>query len=150
MENNETPLTIKVAFSGDFAADKSSIIKRLNSDIFDFAPSATIGIEFTNLTSDDGKLKYQLWNRVGGKRFMNMAPAYYKKVDIVVLVYDITNAESFKNMDKYYSEACQICKDRMPEILVIGNKNDLAIEREVSQDEAEKWSVEKNSFLYGF
>ena len=69
---------------------------------------------------------------------------YYRNVNGIILVYDITNAESFENIDSWYSEAVHYAenKDRLKMVL-IGNKKDQEEEREVTVEEGERYARER-------
>ena len=73
---------------------------------------------------------------------------YYRHVDGVILVYDITRHETFENLKKWLDEANQYCRDgRRKKVLLIGNQCDKEEKRAVSSEEG-KLYAETNGMLF--
>lgn len=92
---------------------------------------STIGVDFQIKTHifNDTHIKLQLWETAGKERFRAITSAYYRSCDLVFLIYDITNRESFNHLNLYVNEIttfmknnncyCNLCA------VIIGNKLDL-------------------------
>ena len=88
----------KVVFLGESSVGKTSLINRFIYDNFDGAFRATIGIDFMTkrvLREDHKTVKFQIWDTAGQERFRSLIPSYVHKTSLAVIVYDITNADTF-------------------------------------------------------
>jgi Ras-related protein Rab-6A len=116
----------KVVFVGDQSVGKSSLIARYVYDTFDSATSPTIGVDFMvkSIYSGGQTYKVHFWDTAGQERFKSLIPSYIKDCQIAILVYDITNPESFEAIDTWYEN---IKQQRGEDIILglIGNKLDL-------------------------
>ena len=104
----------KVVFLGESSVGKTSLINRFLHDHFDIVYRATVGIDFMTkrvLRDDQKCVKFQIWDTAGQERFRSLIPSYVHKSSVAVIVYDITNAETFyKGMSsKFCSNENQSC-----------------------------------------
>ena len=92
-----------------------------------------------SLEVDDKKVKLQIWDTAGQEKFRNINTSYYKGANGILVVYDITNKESFEGLTSWLIE---IEKNSSKEAykLLIGNKNDLEDKREVSYNEGKEFA----------
>lgn len=92
----------KIIIIGDAGVGKSNILLRYTKNEFDSANKPTIGIEFNSKTIEiEGeKVKMQIWDTAGQERYRAVAKQYYKGAAGVMVVYDITKAQSFENLSK--------------------------------------------------
>ena len=122
----------KVVFVGDQSVGKSSLIARYVYDSFDQGTSPTIGVDFMvkSIYSGGQTYKIHFWDTAGQERFKSLIPSYVKDCQIAILVYDLTNPESFAAIDTWFEN---IKQQRGEDIILglIGNKLDLE-GREVS------------------
>ena len=142
------PPLYKIVMLGDSGVGKTSLVARLtnpdrplNHDI-----SATMGIEFDTqmLDTPHGKVKAQIWDTAGQERFARvLLPTYFRKAKGVILVYDITNAKSFESLSERWMAQLNdhASADDLAKLLV-GNKSDLAANREVSTVKAQQFCQE--------
>lgn len=92
--------------------------------------------------SDGSLVKCYLYDTNGQEKFGALSDNYYRKADGCILVYDITNKESFNSIKKnYIPKIKEICKNNI-QIVLIGNKLDLNFDRKVSVDEGSKLAIE--------
>ena len=68
--------------------------------------------------------KLQIWDTAGQERYRSITTSYYKGSHGCFIVYDITNEESFENVDKWYSETVKTARENVS-IILVGNKCDL-------------------------
>lgn len=146
---NKPPL-YKIVMLGDSGVGKTSLVARLtnpdrpmNHDI-----SATMGIEFDTqmLDTPQGKVKAQIWDTAGQERFARvLLPTYFRKAKGVILVYDITNLKSFESLGERWMTQLNdhASSDDLAKLLV-GNKSDLDVSREVSVEKAQAFCQEYN------
>lgn len=97
----------------------------------------TIGVEYKQKVIEmGGKLmKVQLWDTAGTERFRTITPIYYRKVDGVLLVFDITDRASFRSIQYWIDELSEKGEDGA-QLMLVGNKNDRESQREVGREEA--------------
>ncbi|KAL5218448.1 hypothetical protein ABZP36_019132 [Zizania latifolia] len=128
----------KLVFLGDQAVGKTAIITRFMYDKFDATYQATIGIDFLSKTMylEDRTVRLQLWDTAGQERFRSLIPSYIRDSSVAVIVYDVTDRQSFLSTSKWIEE---VNTQRGGDVLIVlvGNKTDLVDKRQVSTDEGE-------------
>ncbi|XP_073676830.1 ras-related protein Rab-41 isoform X2 [Garra rufa] len=129
----------KLVFLGEQSVGKTSLITRFMYDSFDNTYQATIGIDFLSKTMylEDRTVRLQLWDTAGQERFRSLIPSYIRDSTIAVVVYDITNLNSFQQTSKWIDD---VRTERGSDVIImlVGNKTDLADKRQVSVEAAEK------------
>lgn len=80
-------------------------------------------------------MKVQLWDTAGTERYRTMTPIFYRNVDGVLLIFDITDRASFRSIQYWVDELSEKGEDSA-ELILVGNKSDRKAEREVSEEEA--------------
>lgn len=127
----------KIVFLGDLSVGKTSIINQFIYGTFDQSHQPTIGIDFLSKTMylDDRTIRLQLWDTAGQERFRSLIPQYIRDCSIAVLVFDITQQQSFLNVDRWVED---IRNERGSDVIIMlaGNKLDVADKRQVSTEEA--------------
>ena len=116
---------------------------KINSD------TATIGVDFymTNFTlSNNYKIKLKFYDSNGGEQYQGIVENLIKKIDAIIMCYDITNYNSFLNMKNNWYERIIKPKDKQNIPLgIIGNKCDLVKDKKVDDEEAIKFAKEINA-----
>uniref|UniRef100_A0A914BZA7 Rab6 n=1 Tax=Acrobeloides nanus TaxID=290746 RepID=A0A914BZA7_9BILA len=114
-------------------------------DSFDNTYQATIGIDFLSKTMylEDRTVRLQLWDTAGQERFRSLIPSYIRDSTVAVIVYDITNANTFHLTSKWIGD---VRTERGNDVIImlVGNKTDLAEKRQVSTEEGEQKAKELN------
>nr|XP_027204038.1 arrestin red cell-like isoform X1 [Dermatophagoides pteronyssinus] len=135
----------KLVFLGEQSVGKTSLITRFMYDTFDNTYQATIGIDFLSKTMylEDRTVRLQLWDTAGQERFRSLIPSYIRDSTVAVVVYDITNANSFHQTSKWIDD---VRTERGNDVIImlVGNKTDLQDKRQISADEGEKKAKELN------
>lgn len=133
----------KLVFLGDQSVGKTSIITRFMYDKFDNTYQATIGIDFLSKTMylEDRTVRLQLWDTAGQERFRSLIPSYIRDSSVAVIVYDVTNRQSFTNTIQWIED---VRNERGSDVIIVlvGNKTDLVEKRQVSIEEADAKSRE--------
>ena len=146
MINTEYKATIKTVMIGDTKVGKTSIVSKITKDTFDQACESTYGVESSIINyrmNTNENVLIHVWDVSGQEKFRSIITTLIRSVDSVVLVYDITNRESFDNLKSYLSDV----RENAPKdvvIIVVGNKSDLENERKVSTEEGRSFSIENN------
>merc|ERR1712066_694886 len=135
----------KLVFLGEQSVGKTSLITRFMYDSFDNTYQATIGIDFLSKTMylEDRTVRLQLWDTAGQERFRSLIPSYIRDSTVAVVVYDVTNINSFQQTNKWIDD---VRTERGTDVIIVlvGNKTDLADKRQVSIDEGERKAKELN------
>ncbi|KAI8443160.1 RAB5B, member ras oncogene family, isoform CRA_b, partial [Phakopsora pachyrhizi] len=123
-------LEAKVVILGMQGVGKTSIVHRYTTGSFSYSLTSTIGASFcTKKLSVDGcKVRLQIWDTAGQERFRSMAPMYYRGANAAILVYDLTNQESFSDIQNWIDELRQNMTSDLI-IQIVGSKADLAHDR---------------------
>ncbi|XP_036123487.1 ras-related protein Rab-5A isoform X4 [Molossus molossus] len=95
---------------------------------------------------DDTTVKFEIWDTAGQERYHSLAPMYYRGAQAAIVVYDITNEESFARAKNWVKE---LQRQASPNIVIAlsGNKADLANKRAVDFQEAQSYA-DDNSLLF--
>ncbi|CDS11621.1 Putative Ras-like protein Rab-6B [Lichtheimia ramosa] len=135
----------KLVFLGEQSVGKTSLITRFMYDSFDNTYQATIGIDFLSKTMylEDKTVRLQLWDTAGQERFRSLIPSYIRDSSVAVIVYDISNRDSFLNTTRWIDDVRAERGDQVIVVLV-GNKTDLNEKREVTTEEGERRAKELN------
>uniref|UniRef100_A0A8C9FP08 RAB41, member RAS oncogene family n=1 Tax=Pavo cristatus TaxID=9049 RepID=A0A8C9FP08_PAVCR len=130
----------KLVFLGEQSVGKTSLITRFMYDSFDNTYQATIGIDFLSKTMylEDRTVRLQLWDTAGQERFRSLIPSYIRDSTIAVVVYDITNLNSFQQTSKWIDD---VRTERGSDVIImlVGNKTDLADKRRIRRKQ--KWAM---------
>jgi len=119
---------------------KSCLLLRYADDSFQSSFITTIGIDFKIKTIElNGKrVKLQIWDTAGQERFRTITTAYYRGAMGILLVYDVTDADSFENVRNWMRQIDQHATEAVNKVLV-GNKCDAEEElRQVSAAQGEE------------
>ena len=140
---------LKYIIIGDSAVGKSNILLRYAHEKFNEDYQATIGIEFgsKNIEIDNEKYRIQIWDTAGQENFRSITRAYYKNSVCALVVYDITNRESFNHVQNWIED----CKTQSPKtvlLVLVGNKSDLNSERQVNYDEGMELANKNKMIFY--
>lgn len=116
----------KILIIGDSGVGKSCILLRFTEDTFSEYFISTIGVDFKirTIEHDHSFIKLQIWDTAGQERFRTITSGYYRGAHGIIMVYDVTNEDSFENMKQWLKE---IERYSLPNVLklLVGNKTDL-------------------------
>ncbi|RZC20135.1 Ras-related protein RABD2a isoform B [Glycine soja] len=131
----------KLLLIGDSGVGKSCLLLRFADDSYIESYISTIGVDFKIRTVEqDGKtIKLQIWDTAGQERFRTITSSYYRGAHGIIIVYDVTDEDSFNNVKQWLSEIDRYASDNVNKLLV-GNKSDLTANRVVSYDTAKEFA----------
>ena len=135
----EYDIMIKALLIGDSTVGKTSIIGKYLDKNFSDKTKNTVGIDFKNikLKIDDENIYLQLWDTAGQEKYRSMTTSYYRGVNIIIIVFDVTNKISFEHVKDWIDNINNFAKMNVIKILV-GNKIDLNDLRVISFDDGKK------------
>ena len=133
---------------GDSTVGKTSILSRFANGTYNANYLATVGLDnFTkDETIDDKNVHIKIWDTAGQERYKALTKGFFRNAQGIMIVYDVTNQESFENLKNWI----QSIKDNMGNdfleripIIIIGNKID-SDEREVKTEVGESFCKQQN------
>ena len=137
---------IKLLTLGDSLVGKTSIVLRYSDDKFHQNKISTIGVDFKvkMITKGNEKIKISIYDTAGQERFRNIVKHYYKGANGILLIYDISNRNTFEKLQFWLDDLKENADIDNLFIYLVGNKNDKKEEREVTFEEGNKFAKEKN------
>ena len=147
MANNYHYL-FKYIIIGDPSVGKSNILMKFAHNKFTDEYQATIGVEFgaKNIEFNNQIYRIQIWDTAGQENFRSITRAYYKNCVCAMVVYDITNLDSFQHIQNWIEDI----RNQSPKtvlIILIGNKIDLEDKRVISYDKGNEFAI-KNGIIF--
>ena len=145
----KTAYVFKIILIGSIAVGKTSILTRYISNEFEEEHKCTIKIEFkAKLININNMVQAKLiiWDTCGDEKFKAITRQYYRDADGILLVYDITNRDSFDSIINWKNEI----KNNDPEdavLFLVGNKTDNNKERKVTTQEGQKMANDIGFFF---
>ena len=133
----------KIVLVGNSAVGKSSILRTAWDQQFDTAFMPTIGVDFKIQTFAvaDKTVKLQIWDTAGQERFKSICRSYYKGSHGIIFAYDITDKQSFRDIENWVDDVERIVGKDVCKVLV-GNKSDMESKRKVSYEEGAELAKE--------
>ena len=133
----------RVCLLGDAGVGKTSILTRFCDNSFKEKYNNTIGVDFrlVTLKCNDIISKIHIWDTAGQERFRSLALNYLNNSHGIILIYDITNTQSFENVKTWVNQIREEASSNVI-IYIAGNKVDMEDERKVDRDDGEKLAEE--------
>ena len=134
----------KVLLLGDSTVGKTCFLMKYTDKTFQDIHMATIGLDYRlrSMKLKSGKsIKLQIWDTAGQDRFRAITKNYYKGSHGIILIYDITNTQSFENVKTWVNQIREEASSNVI-IYIAGNKVDMEDERKVDRDDGEKLAEE--------
>ncbi|XP_075905810.1 ras-related protein Rab-27A-like isoform X2 [Nelusetta ayraudi] len=148
MSDGEYDYLIKFLALGDSGVGKTSFLYQYTDGKFNSKFITTVGIDFREKrvvyksSGADGssgkeqKIHMQLWDTAGQERFRSLTTAFFRDAMGFLLLFDLTNEQSFLNVRNWMSQLQIHAYCESPDVILCGNKCDLTDQRAVSEDEA--------------
>ena len=134
----------KVLLLGDSTVGKTCVLLKYTDKIFQETHMMTIGLDYRLkvMQLQSGKeVKLQIWDTAGQDRFRSITKNYYKGSHGIILIYDVTNLQTFENVKNWVSQIREEAANNVV-IYIAANKIDMEAERKVSQKEGESLAQE--------
>ena len=135
---------------------KTSIIKRFIGENFEseYSPTTSPNYSVQEVKTKDRQVLLQVWEIPGHDQYLeSFSGNFYRDFDCCLLLYDVTNSNSFQSLGQWLNEFTIQANPRsigyFP-VIVVGTKSDQNQNRQVSRLTAEKWCVLQQSSGNGF
>ena len=156
--NSLMTMRYKIVFVGDINVGKTSVMNRFISNEFStdydvnyislmlYFKQATIGVDFAakSIEYNNNSIKLQIWDSAGQERYKSLIPSYVRGSSIILILYDISNRNTFSNISSWINFIKEVNTDNSI-LILCGNKIDLP--RQVSTNEG-KTLAEKENMLF--
>ena len=138
MSSHKYDYLFKILIIGESGVGKTCLLLRFTEDSFTTTFLTTIGIDFKiKIINLENKLiKLQIWDTAGQERFRTITKTYYKGAHGIILTYDVTDQDSFKNIRNWIKQIEANAQGNVKRVLV-GNKCDKP-DRVVTEEEGKK------------
>uniref|UniRef100_UPI00398F3BBA ras-related protein ORAB-1-like n=1 Tax=Pristiophorus japonicus TaxID=55135 RepID=UPI00398F3BBA len=139
--NPEYDYLFKLLLIGDSGVGKSCLLLRFADDTYTESYISTIGVDFKIRTIElEGKtIKLQIWDTAGQERFRTITSSYYRGAHGIIIVYDVTDQDSFSNVKQWLEEIARYASENVNKLLV-GNKCDLTTKKVVDYTTAKEYA----------
>ncbi len=142
---SEADMTFKILTIGESGVGKTCIAKRFVQDKFVKNHLVTIGVDYfaKTLHINNKDIKLKIWDTAGQERFKTLTAQYYKGADGILLVYDVTDEESYDKIRDWMGQISLNTKKDDIGLVLLGNKIDLN-PRKVTKEMGDKLGGELN------
>ena len=139
--NTEYDYLLKLKLLGDSGVGKTSLIQRFVDNTFkdsfiNALPREEFGIKKINTMGYDVKL--QIWDTPRQERFSTIASNHMRGAHGVIIIFDLTNVDSFINLSKYIDDVRYSYAENT-QIIIVGSKCDLLSERKIDEEEVREF-----------
>ena len=130
--------SLKTVTIGDSGVGKTSFLHRIARNEWTGESRPTLGVDFltTVITTETHTIQLQLWDTAGEELFRSVTRTYYRGACAAFILFDVTNPDSFTQVEHWLSDLTNAARSDVVKILV-GNKSDLDTARRVTFEEAE-------------
>lgn len=145
MSSSDFDYLFKLLLIGDSGVGKSCLLLRFADNTYNSDYISTIGVDFKIKTiklDNDKIVKLQIWDTAGQERFRTITSSYYRGAQGIIIVYDVTDLESFNNLNNWLQEIDKFGTNGVTK-LIVGNKNDLTDKKQVTLEMAQEFAKEK-------
>ena len=134
----------KILLLGDCAVGKSCLLLRYCENSFQESHLSTIGLDFRLKTinlENNRKIRIQIWDTAGEDRFRAITKNYYKGAHGIILIYDVTDQQSFQHIKDWVDKIKEESNEGVI-IYLVGNKIDLIDKRIITNADGNKLAEE--------
>ena len=138
-EKKDSDITIKLLLIGNAYVGKTLITQKFIDNTFSKNTVNTIGVDLQSKIIDINgkKVKFLIWDTAGEERMKTMTYSYYRGCHVILIVFDVTDENSFKCISKWVECVDKFAKSNVLRVLV-GNKTDLEEKRVISNEVGKK------------
>ena len=141
--------SLKVTLLGSTGVGKTCIIQRYTENTFDENAVSTSGASYSQkfIEVDKKGVVLDLWDTAGQEKYRSLGRHFYKDAYIVCLVYDITNLQSFQDLQEIWYKDLKTYGEKYTVLAVVGSKSDCFIDEKVSEETARNYAKEINAIF---
>ncbi|KAJ5076724.1 hypothetical protein M0811_00041 [Anaeramoeba ignava] len=139
----------KIVLLGETGVGKTTLALRFSEGENYNNPEPTIAVAFHSKTIEitGESVKLQLWDTAGQEMYRSLIPMYIRNAEAAVIVYDITNLDSFNKIETWIEDIVSFAS-RNVIICIVGNKFDLNDARNVQNDIAHNFALQNNYIFF--
>lgn len=141
--------TIKIIIVGNSNVGKSCILTKFVDNEFNLSNSTTIGVDYKTyrINYSNKDIKLLIWDTAGQEKFKAITKFFYKGAQVVIICFDLTNKNSFNDIDIWLEE---IRKEKTSDsiIVLVGTKSDLTSSRVITKEEGIKKTTQLKLYAY--
>ena len=132
----------KFIIIGEAGVGKTNLVHRFAKGEFINQYAMTLGMDFliANVEEDGKTFKLELWDTAGSEKFRSITKGYYKNATCAIIVYDISNKNSFLSVNQWIEDCKNNITNKNINLILVGNKCDLTYKREVEEDEGKNFA----------
>ena len=149
MDNEDQTIKCKVVLLGKSGVGKTSIISRYTTNVFKESLMTTPGANFitkkVNFPKANKTIKFEIWDTAGQERYRSLAKVFYNNASACILVYDITNKDTFNDIVNYWIPELKENAPKDTILALAGNKSDLYLEEQVNDNEGKNLAKNINA-----
>ena len=141
---------LKCVLIGETAVGKTSIITQYTNNEFNPDVKSSIGVDnlIKEIEIENTKIKFELWDTPGQEIYTSANKIFMKNTDIALIVYDITNKETFEKVNHWINLVKEVNGNRNLIIGIAANKSDLYENAEVNREEGEEYAKKINALYF--
>lgn len=142
--------SFKLVVLGRQHSGKTSLVSRYVNNAYQEDYKATVGIDFSSRSiflEQNKTARLQIWDTAGCSRFATLIPNYVRSAAAAIVVFDITDRDSFDSVGQWASMA-RSEGDPELQLIVVGTKQDLVDKRQISEEEAAAAADEHNATYF--
>ena len=146
------PSVLKVILVGESGIGKSSIISRFCEENFNEYQQITLSSVFHSkkiqIPDSDSYITFNIWDTVGHEKYRSVTKMFFKDVQAIIFVYDITNEDSFNQViDYWHKVSVEHCPEEIM-LIVVGNKSDLENKRVISKEMGKNYAKKIDALFF--
>ena len=137
---------MKVILVGESGVGKSTMLNVFCDKYYNDNYISTIGVDFKIKIIDINgkKIKLQIWDTAGQERFRSIVKNYYKNVHAIMLIFDLTNIQSFYKLDDWLKEIKEHVQHPNYKILLVGTKCEISSYNKIPEDKIKEYANKRN------
>ena len=147
MYDDDTEISCKVVLIGNSGVGKTSIINQYITNVFNEEQLTTTGATYSTkkllIESKKKTISFEIWDTAGQEKYRSLTKMFYKDSSIVIMVYDITNEESFNDIKSYWFDEVITNSNENVIMAIVGNKSDLIENEKVKEEDVKNFANEK-------
>jgi len=139
----------KILIIGNVNVGKTSILARMADKYYSESRVATIGIDVKRkrMKVRGKNIMLRLWDTAGAEKYRSLTQNFYQGAHGAIVVFDVTDKQSFIDVESWLSDLRRQFADEIP-ILLVGNKIDKMEDRTVTTKDIEDFAYNNNNMKY--